>query len=257
MNSRFFSQASRRVFSLPSRVAGVGVLCLPLTGTAATIIKTSDPTVVAAFQSGASVENFDDLAAFVITSYDPGQFIDAGAKFSSRDGATMPTYHSGGASPNDPVGNPGTPIGIVDPDGGIAGDVASPNNVAAPLVINSDELFNNAFMEIIFPTEVSRVGFWVTHGSVSLDLRDSMGSSLPSASTTATSGEFVGITRDLAEVKIAAIIGDGVDAFTIDDVTYSANPTGSTTVPEPGSSLVNIALAALGVFWFRRRLRGC
>jgi hypothetical protein len=139
MNSRFFSQASRRVFSLPSRVAGVGVLCLPLTGTAATIIKTSDPTVVAAFQSGASVENFDDLTAFVITSYDPGQFIDAGAKFSSRDGATMPTYHSGGASPNDPVGNPGTPIGIVDPDGGIAGDVASPNNVAAPLVINSDE----------------------------------------------------------------------------------------------------------------------
>ncbi|HUF61816.1 MAG TPA: PEP-CTERM sorting domain-containing protein [Verrucomicrobiales bacterium] len=215
----------------------------------AALLITSDPAAAAGFMAGTTVENFDDLTAFVITSYDPGQTIDAGAKFSSRNGATQPTYHSGGASPSDPVGNPGSPVGIFAPQGAIAADVASIANVLGPLVIFTDEPFNNGFLEVIFPNEAARVGFWVTSGAVSLDLRDDMGLTLTTgdASATVSAGQFVGITRDAPDVKIAALIGNGTDHFTIDDFTYSA------VVPEPGS-MASLALA--GAILLLRRRRG-
>ena len=111
-----------------------------------------------------------------LSSYAAGELILEASRFSSRGSATNPTFHSGGASPNDPVGNPGSPIGIITPSGAIGGDVESGENVAAPLVIFTDEPWNDAFMEVIFfPGNVERVGFWVTHGPVRLDLRDRSG----------------------------------------------------------------------------------
>ncbi len=213
----------------------------------AAIIITADPSAAAAFMSGATVDGFDDLTAFPITSYAPGQTISAGAQFSSRDGAAQPTYHSGGASPNDPVGNPGTPVGIFEPQDALSADVVSVPNVMGPLVINSEEPFNFGFMEVIFPDQVARVGFWVTSGAVSLDLRDDMGLSLAGdASATVSAGQFVGITRDAADVKIAALIGSGTDHFTIDDFTYS------TVIPEPSSAL---SLSVAGALLLLRRRR--
>jgi hypothetical protein len=137
-------------------VRGILVICFAQVHAADSFglsLISSDTSAVAAFQAGATVKNFDDLPALTITSYDSGQAVPSANQFSSRDlvAFTAPFFNSGGASFNDPVGNPGTPIGIFDPDGAIAGDVQSTNNVAGPLVVGSDEAFNNGFMEVIFP----------------------------------------------------------------------------------------------------------
>jgi hypothetical protein len=202
----------------------------------AATITTTDAATAAAFQTGATIERFDDLAALLITSYGAGQTVGPAEQFSSRNGATHPTFHSGGASPNDPVGNPGTPIGIFAPSGGISGDVVSPNNVAGPLVINESEAFNFGFMEVIFPAGASSVGFWVTFGQVVMDLRDLDGNPLVTGDTSinGSAGQFIGISRDAADVRVAAIVGV-TEAFTIDDFTYVMGTSSSPSVPEPGS----------------------
>ena len=248
-HSMITSLFQNRRFTLSLLLATV----LPLTTASpayAVTIATADPAIVAAFQSGAAIEKFDDLTAFPITSYAAGQTIDAPAKFSSRNGATQPTFHSGGASPSDPVGNPGSPIGIFAPQGGIAGDVNSSPNVAGPLVIFTDEPFNNGFLEVIFPANVSRVGFWVTSGAITLSLRDVSGSNLTGEfQVTGLEGQFIGIERGAADVKVAALIGSGTDHFTIDDFTWGTR--NGTSVPEAGS-LWNLAFA--GAFlWFTCR----
>lgn len=215
----------------------------------AVVIATTDAATIAAFQSGATIESFDDLSALVITSYVAGQTVGASEQFSTRNGLTQPTFHSGGASPNDPVGNPGTPIGIFEPTGGIAGDVRSPSNVAGPLVINSDEAFNFGFMEVIFPSTASRVGFWLTHGNVLLQLRDADGNTLTTGDfqVNGTAGQFIGIIRDSADVTVAAIVGS-TEAFTIDDFTYASG--GGTSVPEPASLLGGLmTLGFAGAFY--------
>jgi hypothetical protein len=231
----------------------VVLMCLvavqPTEAFALTLI-TSDAGAVAQFQAGATVEGFDDLSALTITSYDDGQTVPGANQFSSRDlvAFTSPFFNSGGASFNDPVGNPGTPIGIFDPDGAIAGEVASPNNVAGPLNTGTDEAFNNGFMEVIFPTDVIRVGLWITHGaSIQLILKDSNNTNLTTGdfSVTGSTGQFIGIQRDTADVRGVTIL---FDAFTIDDFTYSSTP-----IPEPSSSLlIAMALTAL-VAWRRVR----
>lgn len=189
----------------------------------AEILQTTSAKQAKKFQKGAAVEGFDDLQAAPLSGYDPNQTVDGAATFSSRDGATQPTFHSGGGSPDDPVGNPGTPIAIVDPAGAIEGESVSGKNVAAPLVVGELTVWTNGFMEVIFPAEVSKVGFWVTHGSVSLSLRDRSGAELTTGdfSAVASEGSFVGITRPSADVAVAALLANGVDAFTIDDFTYS------------------------------------
>jgi hypothetical protein len=239
--------------SLTLWIRGVVLTCLvaaqPTASSGLTLVS-SDASAVAQFQTGATVESFDDLSALTITSYDDGQTVPAANQFSSRDldAFTSPFFNSGGASFNDPVGNPGTPIGIFDPEGDIAGEVESPNNVAGPLMVGSDEAFNNGFMEVIFPDDVIRVGFWITHGTnVQLILKDANNTNLMTGdfSVTGNAGQFIGIQRDTADVRGVTIL---FDAFTIDDFTYSSTP-----VPEPSSSvLIALGLTAL-VGW--RRLR--
>jgi hypothetical protein len=222
----------------------------------AAVIATSDAGTIAAFQSGATIENFDDLSALLITSYAAGQTVGATEQFSTRNGLTQPTFHSGGGSPNDPVGNPGTPIGIFQPSGGISGDVSSPNNVGGPLVINSDEPFNFGFLEVIFPLDASKVGFWITHGSVSLQLRDIGGNPLTTGDfeVTGNAGQFIGISRGSADFTVAALFGaNQSEAFTIDDFTYSSGT--STSVPEPSSALAGLLVGAF-VWLARRRVAG-
>jgi hypothetical protein len=230
---------------------GVGALAASPLPALATILQTSSAGEVATFSQGMNVENFDDgLTGEPLTSYDPGQTVAEANRFSSRDSATEPTFHSGGASPSNPVGNPGEPIGIIDPSGGIAGDVESAPNVAAPLRLEggepSTEPWNNGFMEVIFfPGNVERVGFWITHGSVRLDLRDRSGSNLTTGDVTVTGveGEFIGISRGTSDISVVALtVQGGGDAFTIDDFTYADS------VPEPAGALLllvgAVALAA-------------
>ena len=226
----------------------LAAFCVALAAPASgVVLVTTDPAEVDAFADGLDLEDFEGLGGTGIDSYAAGQLIDAGSRFNSRDSATLPTFNSGGGTPSDPVGNPGAPIGIVTPQGAIAGDVESGVNVAAPLVIFTDEPFNNGFIEVFFPEPVERVGFWITHGEVSMTLRDETGLDLATGDVTVSgaAGEFIGIGRDSADITVAAILLEpGFDAFTIDDlVSGNAAP-----VPEPAAALLlvigGIVLAA-------------
>jgi hypothetical protein len=221
---------------------------LPLRANA-TIIVTTDPAVVASFQSGATVEHFDDLPALSITSYASGQTVPAANQFSSRNvvSFTSPFYNSGGATFSDPVSNPGTRIGIFAPSGKISGDVQSGSNVAGPLATGTDQAFGNGFMEVIFPTNVRLVGFWITHASapITMFLKDKNNTNLTTGDFQVTGSEpqFIGIIRDSADVRGITI--GFTESFTIDDFTFS-------TVPEP-AAVGLLALGALSLIALRRR----
>lgn len=247
------TSSSRSASLVPCWVHGIVLACLaaaPASDSFALTLVTSNPSEVAQFQVGATVEGFDDLPALTITSYDPGQVVPSANRFSSRDLVTFtsPFFNSGGASFNDPVTNPGLPIGIFDPDGAIADDVVSPDHVAGPLVDVMDpdpevsiQAFNNGFMEVIFPEDMIRVGFWVTQGSVTMFLKDSNNTNLSTGDfqVTGSAGQFIGIQRDTADVRGITI--GFPEAFTIDDFTYSP-----TVIPEPSTSLLlGVGLAAL------------
>jgi hypothetical protein len=228
---------------------------LPLDSNAL-VVKTTDPGVVASFQAGATIENFDDLPALTITSYSSGQTVPTANQFSSRNllSFTSPFYNSGGASFNDPVGNPGTPIGIFAPSGGIAGDVKSGTHVAGPLATGSDEAFNNGFMEVIFPTDIQLVGFSITHASspITMFLKDSgnMNLSTGDFQVTGSQGEFIGIQRDSADVRGITI--GFTESFTIDDFTFSA---ATTTVPDTGATFDLLFVSLIGLTAVRRHYR--
>ncbi|MDH3685968.1 MAG: hypothetical protein OEP95_07070 [Myxococcales bacterium] len=204
---------------------------------AALVLVTTDPAEVDTFAGELDLEDFEGIGGTGISDYGAGQTVAPGSLFNSFDGTQLPTFNSGGGTPSDPVGNPGHPIGIVAPQGAIAGDVESGANVAAPLVIDTDEPFNNGFMEVFFPEPVARVGFWITHGEVSLTLRDETGADLETGDVTVSgvAGEFIGIQREFTDVTVAAILLEpGFDAFTIDDfVSGSAGE-----VPEPAAALL-------------------
>jgi len=200
-------------------------------------INTTDAGVISAFQTGAAIETFDTLSGHIITSYAPVS-VPAGNQFSSRNPADpgTPFFNSGGASFANPAGNPGTKIGIFDPSDGIAADFRSPNNVAGPLQVGTDQSFGGGFMEVIFQTAASKVGFWVTHGTVTLFLKDINNQNLAIGDVTVigTEGSFIGIDRGVADIGGITLIGGAV-SFTLDDFTSAAST--STTVPDAGSTL--------------------
>lgn len=228
---------------------------LPLDSNALTVT-TTDPGVVASFQAGATIENFDDLAALTITSYSSGQTVPTANQFSSRNliSFTSPFYNSGGASFNDPVSNPGTPIGIFAPSGGIAGDVISGTHVAGPLATGSDEAFNNGFMEVIFSSDMLLVGFWITHasGSITMFLKDSTNTNLATGDfqVTGSEGQFIGIQRDSPDVRGITI--GFTESFTIDNFTFSA---ATTTVPDTGATFALLFVSLIGLVAVRRHYR--
>jgi len=226
---------------------------LPLQSKADFSINTTDTNAVATFSAGATVEHFDDLSALTITDYS-SQTVPSGNQFSSRNLVTFtsPFYNSGGASFNDPVNNPGTPIGIYAPGGAIASDVQSGSNVAGPLATGTDQSFGFGFMEVIFPTDMSVVGFWITHasGPITLFLKDSNNTNLTTGTfqVTGTEGFFIGISRDLPDIRGVTI--GFTESFTIDDFTFSASP----AIPEP-STIGLVAFGLVGVIGATSRER--
>ena len=224
------------------------VVAVQASASFALVIVTTDPAQAAAFQAGATIENFDNLPALTITSYASGQTVPAANQFSSRNlvAFTAPFFNSGGASFNDPIGNPGTRIGIFDPDGPIAADFKSPNNVAGPLQINTDLAFGNGFMEVIFPADMRRIGLWVTHGTFTINLKDSNNSNLTTGDVqvTGNAGQFIGVQRDTADVR--GLTMGFPESFTFDDFTYATTP-----IPEPASTFMTAV--GLGVLLGRRR----
>ena len=234
----------------------------------ATTISTSNPGQIAAFQSGATVQTFDGLTAQTITDYNATP-----ATATTFNDPTQPNawFNSGGGNFfNPPATDPttATPIGIFAPSGGIAGNKLSGNNVAGPLEINTTTAFGSgAFMEILFPTAISKIGFYVPFigagQTLTLFLKDDGANNItgPDSGGALVSGQFVGITRSTADVRGLSILSsDG--KFTIDDLTYGLVKSGGggggggggSTVPEGGNAL-NLAAAGAFLVLARRALK--
>jgi hypothetical protein len=240
-------------------------LCLAMLAAAtvatapALTINTNNAADIATFKTGATVESFDTgLTGLSITSY-VSSAVPAGNQFSSRNLAdpNTPAFNSGGATFTNPASNPGTPVGVFNPDGGIAGEVVSQSNVIGPLQVGSDLSFGFGFMEVIFQNPVSKVGFAVTHGALNLILKDINNMNLAGvdSSVNGTAGNFIGIARSTADIGGVTILSTNVnDSFTLDDFTFAAGSTTPPTssVPEDAGFLSIVSAAAF--LWFGRRM---
>jgi hypothetical protein len=235
------------------------VLAATASSAHAASINTNDPGVYAAFAAGATVQTFESVAGLTplgLASYTNALNSSTAVPSGSQLGGQIPGlhFHSGGASFNNPVGNPGTPTALLALQGGIAGDARSASNVVGPLEINTANLDLDQFIEIIFTGGLQdRVGVWLNPslGPVTFSAFDSMGIQLEFV--TGTAGNFVGIDRLANEIKFVSIV-DGAGGFTIDDLTYGQ--TGATSaVAEPGSValLLTGLLAAVGLRSRRKR----
>jgi hypothetical protein len=222
----------------------------------AVTVNTADGATITAFQNGASVELFDNLSALGISSY-ASVAVPAINQFSSRNinDPNIPSFNSGGATFNDPASNPGTLVGVFDPSDGIANEFSSPNNVIGPLLVGSDLSFGTGFMEVIFQNPVDKVGFQVTHGSLTLILKDVDNNNLVTGDVqvNGNQGNFIGIQRDAADIGGITILSlNANDSFTLDDFTFGL--ASGTNIPDGGATAGLLALSFVGIALIRRKL---
>ncbi len=236
-----------RILALSLLPAAVGLLH-------ATIIDTNNPATVAAFQAGATVTDFENIAGLTpqtITSYTTGDPV-ASTSFLFDQISGVEFSVGGAVGTNEPA--------LFKLAGPIAGDAHSPSTVLGPVDFDFTTKFGTgAQIEIFFPTKVSKVSFWLNPalGNVNIIAADTnfAFSHLPETnleSGTVTAGHFVGIERATADIGGFKIIGLGSSGFTIDDFTVGGGS--QSTVPEPSS----VILAGAGLLFvalrFRRRI---
>jgi hypothetical protein len=231
-----------RVLVLSTTFAGL------LTGT---VINTNNPAVVAAFQNGATVVNFEGISGRTpqaITAYTTGSLVSPSSFiFDQIPGAQFSV--GGAVGTNEPA--------LYQLSGTIAGDAKSPTTVLGPVDFDFTTKFGSgAMIEIFFPTKVSEVGFWLNPalGNVSLIAADTnfAFSHLPETNLetgTGTAGNFVGIQRLTADIGGFKIIGLGNAGFTIDDFTIGTGA--AAAAPEPGSAI--LLLCGLFAAWRLKR----
>jgi len=234
-----------------TRICRVVVFCLAFHGLLhADTINTSNAAAVAAFQSGATVINFDSIAGRTpqtITSYTAGNPVSPTAFISNQISGVQ---FSVGGSPatNQPA--------LYSLSGAIAGDAKSLPTVLGPVDFDFTTKFNSsALIEIFFPTKVSKVGFWLNPalGNVLLIAADTnfafsgLNETQLETLSPATAGNFVGISRPTADIGGFKVIALGTTGFTLDDFTFDGGGT-TPTVPESSSLVLLISgLVVCGV----------
>jgi len=221
----------------------------------ATVINTNNAGVVAAFQSGAIVVNFESISgrtAQTITSYTSGTAVSASAFIFNQISGVQ--FSVGGmVGTNEPA--------LYSLSGAIAGDAHSASTVLGPVDFDFNTKFDaGSMIEIFFPTKVSKVGFWLnpSRGNVELIAADTNFAFSHETETTletaasVTAGNFVGIERPTADIGGFKIIGLGTTGFTVDDFTFGG-ASASTAVPEP-TVLGLFACGLIGLQFLRRRM---
>lgn len=226
------------------------LLALAACGAAAqaALVQITNPATIAAFQAGTTVQNFESVPTRTpmdITAYTSGVPVSndamvfnqiAGVQFSVGGvvGTNMPALYKLG--------------------GGIAGDAASPSVVLGTVDFDFNTNFaGGSFIEIFFPTKVSKVGFWLNPSLddvtlIALDTNFAFSglSETILENHSGSAGFFVGVERASADIGGFKILTKGTKGFTIDDFSFGGAPT--TNVPEPASGvLVLAALALVGV----------
>ena len=235
----------------------LGLACSTAHATTINTSNVTDPAYIA-FNTGATVQDFENvpgLTPLSITAYTNGTPVPTTAQMHGELSGLF--FHSGGANPNNPAANPGTPVALLTLAGGIAGNAHSPTNVVAPLQINEEllGLGSGNFLEIVFSTPVNRAGVWLNPalGNVTFNALDADLLSISGGSVAGTAGNFVGASFDTNSIKVVSIIASQANGFTIDDLTYGTagtNGTGTPTapIPEPGTLwLIGPALVAFAM----------
>lgn len=218
----------------------------------AAVVDTNNAAAVSAFQTGATVVNFESIAGRTpqtITSYTAGDPVSPSAFIFDQIPGVQ--FSVGGA--------PGTNApALYELSGGIAGDAQSGTTVLGPVDFDFTTKFNsNALIEIFFPTKVARVGFWLNPslGNVLLIAADTnfAFSGLPETTLetgNVTAGNFVGIERATADIGGFKILALDSTGFTIDDFTFGGGAT--TVIPEP-SALVLLGSGLLAALMLKQR----
>jgi len=239
-----------KIRSLVCAAIGVG----SITAAAAAGIDTTDAGLIAAFQSGLTVQTFESLAGRTpqpITAYTQGVAVSPDAfVFDQVPGVQFSV--GGAVGTNMPA--------LFQLGGTIAGNAHSGSTVLGPVDFDFTTKFGpGAFIEVFFPTKVSSVGFWLNPalGNATLIAADTnfafsgLTENTLETFTGAVAGHFVGITRPTADIGGFKIIGTGITGLTIDDFSYGVAGV-TTPIPEPAEWALLLGGAAAMAAWRRR-----
>jgi PEP-CTERM motif len=221
------------------------------------VLVTNDAAVIATFQNGLTVLDFEGPSPHgrtpqVITSYTSGNPVDPAAfLYDQAPGVRFSV--GGGVGVNMPA--------IYRLSNALVEDAASGTNVLGPVDFEFETHFrNNAFIEVYFPTKVSKVGFWLNPklGAVTmLALNTNFAFSGLEEELleqgVGAAGFFVGIERPTADIGGFKILARGTQAFTLDDFSFGG---GAAAVPEP-TTLALLMLGLLGCGATTRTRRPC
>jgi hypothetical protein len=214
----------------------------------ASVIATTDPAQIAAFQVGATIVTFEGIPG--ITAFHnqtPGTVVPSAALLKNQ--VTGLTFFSNAIE---------GPY-VLDLTGfGNIGDAHSTPNVVAGTSPEGPAgeavVCFTCFVEIRFASPVSRVGARndPTGSRIQLLATDA-GGGTTFGDVQADQGQFVGVDTGVNNIERALfqfISTQSVQGFSLDDLTFAR--AGTTTVPEPGT-LVLGGLGLAGVAWLRRR----